>query len=121
LKVYKEHTKEPLGKYHPSRIELGEPAPRDDKLLDEWTETNNNIKTFIKTADSDTSYTLSQISSLTFSEEQELQKHIAEICLQYYIKEISSNYLKDIKREKVKNWNNFTDLAKILRTLILYT
>ena len=58
---------------------------------------------FIETAGSDTSYTFSQISSLTLSEKQELQKYIAEICLHYYTKEISSNYLKDIKREKIKN------------------
>jgi len=118
LKARKEHTKEPLGKYHPSRVGLGEPAPKDDEPLGEWTETNNDMKTFIETAGSDTSHALSRISSLTPSEEQELQERMAEACLQHHTEEISSDYLKDVERERIKNWNNLADLAKIPRTLV---
>jgi len=35
LKIYKKYTKKPLGKYHSSRVGLGEPALKDNKLLDE--------------------------------------------------------------------------------------
>ena len=120
LKAYKKYTKKPFGKYYSSRVGLGEPALKDNKLLDEWTEINNNIKIFIKTAGFDISYIFSQISSLILFEKQKFQKYIAEICLQYYIKEINSNYLKDIKQKKIKNWNNLADFAKIPRILILY-
>jgi len=34
LKAYKEYIKEPLGKYHSSRVGLGESASKDNKLLD---------------------------------------------------------------------------------------
>ncbi|KAG9241094.1 hypothetical protein BJ878DRAFT_570472 [Calycina marina] len=68
--------KHSLGKYHPDRITLGKKV---QKTEDDWEETGRDMETFIATNGSDTSHTLSRMSSLTPAEEAELQERLKEV------------------------------------------